>query len=119
MGRSSDGAAGITALLAAVLWHAAATGAWAQDDGPRVYQLAPLGAKAFTAFTVIKRGNEAPESGDVIAGSQIDTEIIVLRYVQTFSLGGRQFSPFVILPAGHVRSTMHAPAGDIVSESSG
>lgn len=105
--------------LAAALLLAAASGAHAQDDGPRVYQLAPLGAKAFTAFAVAKRGNETPESGDVIAGSRIDTDIVVLRYVQTFSLGGRQFSPFFILPTGRVRSTVHSPTGDVVSESSG
>lgn len=104
---------------AAVMLLAAATGARAQDDGPRVYQLAPLGAKTFTAFAVAKRGNEAPESGDVIPGSQIDTNIVVLRYAQTFSLGGAQFSPFLILPAGHVHSTVHAPTGDVVTESSG
>jgi len=96
-----------------------ARGASAQDDGPRVYQLAPLGAKAFTAFAVVKRGNETPESGDVIPGSRIDTNILVLRYVQTFSLRGRQFSPFVILPTGYVRSTVHVPTGDVVTESSG
>jgi hypothetical protein len=98
---------------------AMAAGARAQDDGPRVYQLAPEGAKAFTAFAVAKRGNETPESGDVILGSQIDTDIVVLRYVETFSLEGQQFSPFFILPTGHVRSTIHSPAGDIVRKSSG
>lgn len=106
--------AGVAAVLLA-----AATGARAQDDGPRVYQLAPLGAKTFTAFAVAKRGNETPESGDVVPGSQIDTNIVVLRYVQTFSLGGAQFSPFLILPIGHVRSTVHGATGDIVTESSG
>jgi hypothetical protein len=97
----------------------AAGAADAQDDGPRVYQLVPLGAKAFTAFAVNKRGNEEPENGNLIPGSKIDTDIVVLRYVQTFGLAGRQFSPFVILPFGQVRSTVHEAAGDIVTESSG
>jgi len=109
----------IIAVLAGSLLLATTTGALAQDDGPRVYQLAPVGAKAFTTFAVAKRGNETPESGDVIAGSRIDTNILVLRYVQTFNLGGRQFSPFFILPSGRVRSTVHSPTGDVVSESSG
>lgn len=106
-------------LLVAATLLAIGTGARAQDDGPRVYQLTPEGAKAFTAFAVAKRGNETPESGDVIVGSQIDTNIVVLRYVETFSLWGQQFSPFFILPTGHVRSTMHGAGGDIVRESSG
>jgi hypothetical protein len=97
----------------------AAAAANAQDDGPRVYQLAPLGAKAFTAFVVDKRGNEEPENGNLIPGSRIDTDIVVFRYVQTFSLGGRQLSPFLILPFGQVRSTVHEPAGDLVTQSSG
>jgi hypothetical protein len=110
---------GLAAILTLGLGLARTDRAWSQDDGPRVYQLAPLGAKAFTAFAVVKRGNETPENGDVIPGSRIDTNILVLRYVQTFGLGGRQVSPFVILPTGYVRSTVHAPTGDVVTESSG
>jgi hypothetical protein len=95
-----------------------ATVAHAQDDGPRVYQPMPVGAKVFTGFVVDKRGNEAPE-GDLVPGSSIDTDILVLRYAQTFDLGGRAFSPFVILPSGSVRSTVHAPTGDVVTRSAG
>ena len=104
-------------LIIAVFFYAA--GAHAQDDGPRVYQLAPVGAQNLTAFAVVKRGNETPESGDVIAGSEIDTNLVVLRYARTFDLGGRQFTPFFILPTGHVRSIVHSPTGDIVTDSSG
>lgn len=109
----------VASVLALVLWLMTAAGARAQDDGPRVYQLAPVGAQALTAFAVVKRGNETPESEDVVPGSQIDTNVVVLRYVQTFDLGGRQFSPFVILPTGSVRSTVRSQTGDIVNESSG
>lgn len=114
--RPPKAAAGATA---AVLLASAAASAHAQDDGPRVYQLAPLGAKTFTAFAVVKRGNEAPESGDVVTGSQIDTNIVVLRYAQTFSLGGRQLTPFFILPTGFVRSTVRSATGEIVTDSGG
>ncbi|CAN7594139.1 transporter [Phenylobacterium sp. LjRoot219] len=96
-----------------------ATAAQAQDDGPRVYQLAPEGAKTFTTFAVVKRGNETPESGDVILGSQIDTNILVFRYAQTVSLGGRQLNPFVILPVGSVHSTVQQPGAVIENRSSG
>jgi hypothetical protein len=102
--------------LAAV---AVAARAHAQDDGPRVYQLAPEGAKTFTVFAVVKRGNETPESGDVILGSTIDTDVLVFRYAQTFNLGGRQLTPFVILPVGGVRSTVQQPGGAIQNSSSG
>jgi hypothetical protein len=108
----------IAATLALLLCLAAGS-ASAQDDGPRTYQFTPVGAKAFTGFVVNKRGNEEPQNGGVVPGSSIDTDTVVLRYVQTFDLGGRQFSPFVILPVGQVRSTVHAPTGDVVTRSSG
>ena len=105
-------------ILGPLVWLAGAP-ARAQDDGPRVYQLAPLGAKTLTAFAVVKRGNETPESGDVVLGSDIDTNIVVLRYAQTFSLGGRQLNPYVILPVGEVKSTVRRADGIIVNRSSG
>lgn len=80
-------------------------GAFAQDDGARVYQLQPVGAKTFTAFAVAKRGNEAPEPGTFNPGIDTDTNIFVLRYVETFDLGGLPFSPFVIVPIGEVESS--------------
>lgn len=115
---SPPAAAGVfcAVLLASVMLAAAAQ---AQDDGPRVYQLAPVGAKTFTTFAVVKRGNETPESGDVILGSKIDTNILVFRYAQTFSLGGRQLNPFVILPVGKVHSTVQQPGATVENSSSG
>lgn len=74
--------------------------AWAQDDGPRVYQLAPVGAQNLTAFLVNKRGNEAAELGSVSPGSDIDTDILVFRYARTIELAGRSVTPFLILPTG-------------------
>ena len=86
-----------------------AASAQAQDDGPRVYQLAPVGARNITAFVVNKRGDETPEPGTIEPGAHIDTDTLVFRYVQTFGLAGRPVSPFLILPVGQVRST-GAPA---------
>jgi hypothetical protein len=77
----------------------------AQDDGPRVYQLTPQGARTFTAFWVVKRGDETPEPGSILSGTEIDTDIVVLRYAQTFDLAGHAFTPFVILPMGQVQAT--------------
>jgi hypothetical protein len=79
--------------------------AHAQDDGPRVYQLQPVGARTFTAFAVVKRGNEAPEPGSFTPGVDTDTNLFVLRYVETFDVAGRAFSPFLILPIGEVDAT--------------
>jgi hypothetical protein len=110
--------------LAAIcgLWFAAAitaSPAFAQDDGPRVYQLAPVGAQTLTAFAVVKRGNETPESGDIDLGSEIDTNLIVFRYARTFDLDGRQLNPFVILPIGKVDSTVRQVGETIENGSSG
>jgi hypothetical protein len=119
--RAGESPSGLLRLFGAVLLTslAIAAAAYAQDDGPRVYQLAPEGAKTFTTFAVAKRGNETPESGDVVAGSKIDTNMLVFRYAQTFSLGGRQLNPFVILPMGEVRSTVQQSGGIVKNSSSG
>jgi hypothetical protein len=99
----------------AVLALLAALPARAQDDGPRVYQLAPKGAQTFTAFWVIKRGDEGPEPGEVNPGTKTKNDILVLRWARTFDAGGRQLTPFVIAPVGRVKS--RGPAGTF--ESSG
>jgi hypothetical protein len=92
-------------VAAAAVWVCLPGMARAQDDGPRVYQLAPVGAQNLTAFLVNKRGNETPEPGTVEPGSKIDTDILVLRYARTFDLGGYPLTPFLIVPTGEVRST--------------
>ena len=95
---------GLAALLL-LLACLAPLAARAQDDGPRVYQLVPVGARNLTIFAVAKHGNETPEPGSVVPGDKIDTNIVVFRYVQTFEIAGRPWSPFVILPVGEVEST--------------
>jgi hypothetical protein len=102
-------------LVAAMALAFAAGSARAQDDGPRVYQLVPLGSRNFTAFGVVKRGNESADPGSVSPGSDTGADLVVLRYVQTFDLAGRSFSPFVILPLGEVRAT-GAPASSGVGD---
>ncbi len=97
------------ALMAAALLVAVASQARAQDDGPRVYQLTPVGARIVTAFLVNKRSNETPEAGSVIPGAKIDTDILVFRYAQTFAMAGSPVVPFLILPVGQARKT-GAPA---------
>ena len=96
--------AALRALLL-LAFMAIAPAAFAQDDGARVYQLQPVGAKNITAFAVAKRGNEAPEPGPFNPGVDTDTNIFVARYVETFDLTGLAFNPFVIVPTGEVEST--------------
>jgi len=96
---------GVKAIAAAIALSGLGVAAHAQDDGARVYQLAPVGAQNVTAFLVNKRGNERPEPGSISPGTEIDTDILVLRYARTFDLAGRPLTPFVIVPTGEVRST--------------
>ncbi|GAA0650269.1 transporter [Brevundimonas lenta] len=103
MSARRNAVAAVATLVALAPFTAAP--ARAQDDGPRVYQLVPNGARTFTAFAVAKRGNETPEPGTIVPGSEIDTDLLVLRYAQTFDLAGRAFTPFAILPMGRVNAT--------------
>ncbi|HEY2357807.1 MAG TPA: transporter [Phenylobacterium sp.] len=100
------------AALAALGLLLAASAAYGQDDGPRVYQLAPEGFQTFTAFLVNKRGNEGPDPGQTSPGSETRTDILVLRYAGTFSWAGRQFTPFAILPIGQLKVTQGVGEGD-------
>ena len=102
----------IGAALAALALLLVAPAVRAQDDGPRVYQLAPVGLQTFTAFVVDKRGNEGPDPGQTTPGSETRTDILVLRYARTFDLAGRQFTPFFILPMGRLQVTQGAGLGD-------
>ena len=102
-----------------VLVLALAPLARAQDDGPRVYQLAPVGAKTLTGFAVVKQSNETFEGDQVVSGSRFASNVVVLRYAETFDVWGRQLNPFVILPVGQVRNTVAGPRGVDGEASSG
>ena len=104
------------AALAVLTLSFAAPAARAQDDGPRVYQLAPKGLQTFTAFVVDKLGDEGPDPGQTSPGSVTRTDIMVFRYARTFSWAGRQVTPFAILPVGRLEVTQGAGTG---GESSG
>lgn len=93
----------LVAALLATFALAFSTVVKAQDDGARVYQLAPTGFQTFTAFVVNKRGNEGPDPGQTTPGSETRSDILVLRYARTFDLAGRQVTPFVILPMGRTK----------------
>jgi hypothetical protein len=93
----------LAGALLAVAALAFATAVRAQDDGARVYQLAPTGFQTFTAFVVNKRGNEGPDPGQTSPGSETRSDVLVLRYARTFNFVGRQVTPFVILPMGRTK----------------
>jgi len=105
--------------LGALLALALTSLARAQDDGPRVYQLAPVGAKTLTGFAVVKVSNETFEADQVVSGSEFASNVVVLRYAQTFDLWGRQLNPFVILPTGEVRQVVAGPGGTAGEASAG
>ena len=106
------GAGRWAAVALAALALLSAARARAQDDGPRVYQLAPVGFQTLTGFLVNKRGNEGPDPGQTSPGSETRTDILVIRYARTFSWDGRQVTPFAILPVGQLKVTQGLGDGD-------
>ena len=95
----------VLAWLFAAFWLALANPALAQDDGPRVYQPAPIGARILTTFAVAKRGNELSEPGSLRLGANLATNTVVFRYAQVFDFAGRPLTPFLIVPFGEVTAT--------------
>jgi hypothetical protein len=120
---ASNGSGHRSVIAGVLLWAwivlAMAGSARAQDDGPRVYMLAPVGAQSVTEFAVVKRGNEEPEVGFFQPNSEINTDLLITRYVRTFDLGGRQFSPFIILPVGKAETKTSLPGAESSESSSG
>lgn len=110
------------AFLAATLLLCSliASQAWAQmGDGPRAYQLVPKDSKSISQFYIGTRGNMAASDGAVFQGADLDLNLGVTQYSQTFDLNGHQAAWLAIVPYGNVSGSLGLGAGGRTGADSG
>jgi hypothetical protein len=107
----------------AAVWVAAGAAvsgaAFAQGDGPRAYQILPDGTRLLTTYVMGLRGNQTAAAGTVVDGGDIDVDLAVAQYTQSFALAGRQAAAFGLLPYGEVSGRLDGPFDAIRGSSTG
>jgi hypothetical protein len=73
----------------------------AQDDGARVYQVAPAGTRAFSVYGIFTRGNKSLDPGSVVEGQDVDVNVSLVQYAHPLVWGTRLGGVFVA-PVGQV-----------------
>ena len=106
-------------LATAFLFVLPVSGAHAQGDGPRAYQLIPDGTRILALYGFFTRGNQSADPGTLIQGSHIDVNLGVLQYTHTFAVAGRQAAVFGVLPFGEVDGSLTVPGRTLSDRSSG
>lgn len=106
-------------FCAALLLALASTGARAQGDAPRNYQLAPVGGNVLSFTAMFDRSRQFADPGQAIQGNDIKASIGVLQYTRTFAAAGRFAMAFGALQFGEVKGTVSLPAGNLSGGSSG
>ncbi|PII15825.1 hypothetical protein CR920_08445 [Stenotrophomonas indicatrix] len=106
-------------VTAVFLWLFSSFHAQAQDDGARGYQLAPVGTHQLTLQYISTHGNRSLDDSVVIPGADIDVNVGVLQYTQTFSAGPRSLAVFGVLPFGQVKASVDLPSQVFTTKSSG
>jgi hypothetical protein len=97
-----------------------ATASWAQvGDGPRAYQLVPKDTKSVSQFYVGTRGNMGANDGTVFRGADLELNLGVTQYSQTFDLNGHQAAWLAIVPYGNVSGSLGLGAGGATGADSG
>lgn len=100
-------------------WLLSSFQALAQDDGARGYQLAPVGTHQLTVQYISTHGNRSLDDSVVIPGADIDVNVGVLQYTQTFRAGARSLAVFGVLPFGQVKASVDLPSQAFTTRSSG
>ena len=89
-------------FLISILFVLFTTKIYAAGDGPRVYWAAPEGTNIFTPMWIGIDSNFGFDSSLVAANAEFDTDIMVLMYTRTISIGGHLGGISVILPGGRL-----------------
>lgn len=97
----------ICAAIAFVLGLLNLSAAAAQvGDGPRAYQLLPENTRVFSQYYIGTRGNFTASAGSVIRNADIDVNIGLTQFTQTFDIAGRQAGVLAILPYGNLSGSL-------------
>lgn len=97
------GLALIWCLASGIFWSIGVGVASAQvGDGPRAYQLLPEGTKVLSQFILGTRGNVTPSDGTILRDADLDLNLGITEYSQTFDLNGHQAGWLVLVPYGEV-----------------
>lgn len=93
------------------------TNIYAVGDGPRTYWAAPVGTQIFTPMWMGIDSNAGFDNSLILPDAKFDTDIMVLMYTQTISIGGHLGGVSLIVPGGRVDGELANTA--IQGESSG
>ena len=88
-------------------------------DGPRAFQLLPADSQVVSAWGLFSRGNQTPDAGTVLRGTQVKTDVGVLMYIRTLELAGQQTALFATLPFGRVSADFDLTRQTVERSSSG
>lgn len=93
--------------------------ALAQGDGPRTYMLVPKDTHIVSQFYIHLEGNQTANANQLIPNGDIDVDLLVSMYTQTFELNGKQGAFFGILPYGKMEGSLSAGGSSISGSASG
>ncbi len=93
-----------------------ASPARAQDDGARLYMMAPKGTTILSVRGHLLRSNLAVDPGTVAEDADLNTNLVVVQFVQALTVLDRQSFAFLVLPMSRIEAEATI-AGDSASKS--
>lgn len=106
--------------IAALVGLLSASLATAQiGDGPRAYQLLPEKTRVLSQYYIGTRGNFTASAGSVIQNADIDVNLGLTQFTQTFDIGGRQTGVLAILPYGNLSGSLGIGGGAVRGQDAG
>ena len=88
-------------------------------DGARAYQLLPKDTKVISQYYIGTSGNFTPSDGTVISGADIDMDLGVTQFTQTFDINGHQAGVLALVPYGNVSGSLDLRPGSVTGSDSG
>lgn len=94
---------------------AAATPAFAVDDGPRAYFPLPAGTNVVNVIGLFESSNSSLDPATAIKGAELTLNVGVLQYTRTLNIGGQSGALIAALPFGSVsgEATLEGPLGNL------